>query len=255
MRAESPSLLKAALPAAARRPAYHCEVSWTCSSVARAAGLNSRRKIAGWSETSAWASSSRCWAYFDPSPTLCDSRARLSARPEAPKAPPTSASIGYMLRGSSSATSSTREPCFSASLATSRQSVAPKECPARRYGPGGHAARISSRSRSANSAKVVGQDVRGAASFGQDTPKAGTGKSAASAWKPPACKPAPGTRKRGTPAERSLSGARSRGAMAAASSSAAALPFGAPFTAAPFAAAVQLPSWESTKAARDATVG
>mmetsp|Transcript_50700 Transcript_50700/g.151721 ORF Transcript_50700/g.151721 Transcript_50700/m.151721 type:complete len:303 (+) Transcript_50700:687-1595(+) len=143
-------------------------------------------------------------AYLEPSATVCESSARLSVNPVAAKAPPMSAWIGDRLLGSRRATSATRRPCASASRATSRPTVAPKEWPAKKYGPEGWTFRTSSKKSAAKSCSVAGHSPRGRRPLGQERPYAGTGSMDASARKPPDCMPAPGMRKSGVPAERSF---------------------------------------------------
>mmetsp|Transcript_33451 Transcript_33451/g.84585 ORF Transcript_33451/g.84585 Transcript_33451/m.84585 type:complete len:235 (-) Transcript_33451:76-780(-) len=150
---------------------YHFVVSCTCSREARMAGLSTLRAAASRSDGSAREISSSASTYLEPSGTVCDSKAKLSARPVVAKVLPTSwAPSPPKCLGSINATKLTCAPCSSATLAISRQTAAPKEWPAKQYGPLGCCLRTSSKKTLAKSVNVAGHSERGRAPFGHDSP-------------------------------------------------------------------------------------
>mmetsp|Transcript_101948 Transcript_101948/g.255487 ORF Transcript_101948/g.255487 Transcript_101948/m.255487 type:complete len:208 (-) Transcript_101948:685-1308(-) len=203
------------------------------------------------SDASARESSSSGSAYRAPSAAaLCDNKAKVSASAVAPNVASMSALIGNKLRGSKSAARATSSPAASACRAISRQTVAPNEWPAKKYGPAGLTLRTSCSKSSARSPRVAGHLSLGKYPLGHEAPYTGTGNNAASARNPPACIPAPGTKKNGTPADRSFNCSKSCAPDAAASSAGT----GDVPSMLAWAATVS-PNWVPTNPASSATVG
>mmetsp|Transcript_3634 Transcript_3634/g.8646 ORF Transcript_3634/g.8646 Transcript_3634/m.8646 type:complete len:243 (-) Transcript_3634:518-1246(-) len=150
---------------------YHCVVSCRCSKEANALGFNAflmaSSRFCG--SVSRRVESSSSYLVASVCGKVWQRSARLSARPEFSKAFCTSTCSGSKERGSSKTTMATCWPCCAATLAISRQTLAPKEWPANRYGPVGCTFWISLKKCFARSCKLLGHSLR-ATPMGQVSP-------------------------------------------------------------------------------------